>query len=507
MPAIIRQEQKPAKHPYRILVAEDSPTQQRIIKTVLSREGFDVVIAGDGIEAVTQAFQENPDLVVLDIEMPRMDGYQVCRLLKDDYRTSRTPVIMLTSKSQETDKFWGLQTGADRYVTKDFQLTGLAGAVRELLGGGDKDGDAPARCNLPKQPAVDQQDVDVLSRVNELLDRKLYEATVINEISKLNTLSENCALTVSSVLTVIAKVTDCPVCSIMLVEESELIIHVHGPVGNSYFEEARRQAIGAASPYMKPGTASTQIEVVVDSDPSFIREDRPEFDGIKSMLVIPLQARGQKIAILILSSPRPDAFAEATQRLLEIIEYPVSLVVDNARLHEGTRRLAITDGLTRLFNHRHFYELLEQEFQRAVRYESQLSLIMADIDSFKKINDAHGHQVGDEILTQLAGVISREVRDMDIVARYGGEEIAVLLPQTGPKQACEVATRIRGAVENYNFHLPDGGNVTLSLGVAGFPECGASNYAGLVQVADAALYEAKKTGKNRVVAGGNYEPD
>lgn len=484
---------------YRILVAEDSPTQLQIIKSVLSQEGFAVLMASDGIEAVTQAFHEIPDLIVLDIEMPKMNGYQVCRLLKDDHRTSHIPIIMLTSRTQETDKYWGLKTGADRYVTKDFKLTGLAPTIHELLKQSVID-DAAVQPRVEiEAPHYEEEDIDVLSRVNDLLDRKLYEATIINEISRLNTLSEDCGVTVSSVLTVISKVTDCHVCAVLLIEEAELIIHVHYDVGSLYFEEARRQTIEAALPYMRPGTKPDHIKAIVDSDPAFLSQERPEVGTVKSMLTIPLKARSRTIAILVLTSPKPDAFTEDIQRLLDIIEFPVSMVVDNARLHEGARKLAITDGLTRLYNHRHFYELLEQDFSRAVRYESLLSLIMIDIDSFKLINDTHGHQVGDNILKGLAKVISGEVRDVDIVARYGGEEFAVLLPQTGMQQAEAVAERIRSSVENHDFGLPDGGKVTISLGVAGFPECGATNHTELVQIADLALYEAKKAGKNQVV--------
>src|SRR5665811_1345740 len=226
---------------FRVLVAEDSPTQRQIIMSVLSREGFEVILACDGIEAVTQAFSVNPDIIVLDIEMPRMNGYQVCRLLKDDRRTSHIPVVMLTSRSQETDKFWGLKTGADRYVTKDFKLTGLGNSVQELL---DEKG---TTASISEQSTAEtlfskQDETDVLSRVNELLDRKLYEATIINEISKLNTLSEDCSITVSSVLAVIAKVTDCYVCSVLLVDELELIMHVHNEVGKEYFELSKSQA-------------------------------------------------------------------------------------------------------------------------------------------------------------------------------------------------------------------------------------------------------------------------
>ncbi len=485
---------------YRVLVAEDSPTQRQIIQSVLGRDGYDVLLACDGIEAVTQAFNENPDLIVLDIEMPRMNGYQVCRLLKDDRRTAHIPVVMLTSRSQETDKFWGLKTGADKYVTKDFKLTGLASSVRELL---EQSGaNTTPRMDMSGK-FRDQEETDVLSRVNDLLDRKLYEATIINEISKLNTLSEDSTTTISSVLTVLGKVAACYVASVLLVEELELIMHVQNPVGNDYFDLSREQAFATAVKFLHPGTTLSQVRVTTDADQVFLEGSHPDCDQIRSFLSIPLQARGNTIGVLTLNSPQLDVFSDDIRRVLGILEYPISVVVDNARLHEGTKRLAITDGLTRLINHRHFYELLEQEYLRTRRYKTQLSMVMIDIDYFKQINDTFGHQVGDDILKEMAIVIQREVRDVDILARYGGEEFAVLLPQTGLRQAEAVAERIRASVESNEFSSPEGKmRLTISLGVASYPECAVDSQTELVQVADAAMYEAKKAGKNRVMIGG-----
>jgi len=496
MEAVERQE-----NPYRVLVAEDSPTQRQIIMSVLHREGFQVVLACDGIEAVTQAFGASPDLIVLDIEMPRMNGYQVCRLLKDDQRTAHIPVVMLTSRSQETDKFWGMMTGADRYVTKDFKLTGLASSIHELLEKRETTAGG-YRPELSEGVLTGQEETDVLSRVNDLLDRKLYEATIINEISKLNTLSENCTVTVTSVLSVISRVSECYIASVLLVDEHELIMHIQNPVGKDYFELSRAYAFEAAVDYLQPGTTLSQVKVLTEADPALLEGDHPECDALRSTLSIPLKARGETVAVLTLDSPRPDAFSDNIRQLLDIVENPAGVVVDNARLHEGTKRLAITDGLTRLYNHRHFYELLEHEFNRAKRYETQLSMIMIDIDFFKKINDTYGHQAGDDILMEMAALAQRQVRDADMLARYGGEEFAVLMPQTGLEQAAIVAERIRESVENNEF-LTSGEviRMTISLGVSSYPECSVENQTELVQVADAAMYEAKKTGKNRVVKG------
>lgn len=486
---------------HRVLIAEDSATQRRIISMVLKREGHDVVMARDGIEAITQAYHERPDVVVLDIEMPKMNGYQVCRLLKEDTRTAHIPVIMLTSRDQETDKFWGLKTGADRYVTKDFQLTGLAAAVQEMLEKKDTI-IGPADSEFLEPGSLDSEDVDVLSRVNDLLDRKLYEATIINEISKLNTLSEDSSVTITSVLTVLAKVTDCYVGSILLLDEKELYLHVNTRVGKDYFDDSQSSALHEAQSYFTVATNFNQINVVSDAEPSFIEGEEPECKTIRSIISLPLRARGEVIGVLTLNSPKPDAFSEDIQQVLQIIEYPASVVVDNARLHERTKKMAVTDGLTRLYNHRHFYELLEQEFHRTKRYQASVALVMIDIDFFKQINDTYGHQVGDDILKELALVVRAQVREVDILARYGGEEFAALLPQTSLEQAKVVAERIREAVEQNEFSTSKGIiKITISLGVAGYPEMDINSQVELVQYADAALYRAKETGKNRVVVG------
>jgi len=494
-----RQEQA---RPYRILVAEDSPTQRQIIMTVLNREGHEVIMAEDGIEAFSACLAQMPDLVVLDIEMPKMNGYQVCRLLKDDRRTSHIPVIMLTSKSQETDKYWGLKTGADRYVTKDFKLTGLANEVSDLLSQEAAADRLAPGLHVTPVSSPGQEDTDVLSRVNDLLDRKLYEATIINEVSRLNTLSEDSSITIDSVLSVIARVTDCDVCAVVLAEEKEIFIHTRRPISAEFFEEAKSRAIADARPYLPPGTSPASLRLISEMDPMFLEKTGETSEQILSTLTMPLAARGEIVALMTLFSAKKDAFTEEERLVLDIVAHPASIVVDNARLHEGTKRMAITDGLTKLINHRHFYELLAHEFQRTCRYKAQISLIMFDIDYFKHVNDTYGHQVGDEILQKLAELAMQEVREVDILARYGGEEFAVLLPQTGIEQAQAVAERIRMAVERHEFSCAEGKiRVTVSLGVAGFPATGISSQIELVQEADAALYRAKKTGKNRVETG------
>ena len=178
--------------------------------------------------------------------------------------------------------------------------------------------------------------------------------------------------------------------------------------------------------------------------------------------------------------------------------------MENARLHEETARLAITDGLTGLYNRRHFYQVLDQELVRMARYQSQASLIMLDIDNYKQFNDTHGHLAGDQVLRDAAHVMQGLARKVDTVARYGGEEFVVLLPQTDKAGAIALAERIlaaaQGKGEDGEAHgLP----VTFSAGVATYPEDADTSQA-LVHAADTALYQAKHEGKNQVCVCGEF---
>lgn len=169
--------------------------------------------------------------------------------------------------------------------------------------------------------------------------------------------------------------------------------------------------------------------------------------------------------------------------------------------NEALRELATRDGLTGLYNHRHFKDVLNQELARAVRYERPLCLIMLDVDNFKMYNDTQGHPAGDEVLKTLADIISNRLRDIDCSARYGGEEFIILLPEAGQKNGKLVAEDIRVQMANYPFQGRESqplGKVTISLGVAEFPT-DSVDAVSLVKKADEALYRAKGEGRNRVV--------
>jgi diguanylate cyclase (GGDEF)-like protein len=205
------------------------------------------------------------------------------------------------------------------------------------------------------------------------------------------------------------------------------------------------------------------------------------------------------IGVLNVSHSAPNAFSTEEIRLLSILAEQAAVTIERGEAMRSLEQLAITDGLTRVFNHRYFRLRLDQEIRRARRYQLPLSLLMIDVDHFKAINDRCGHETGNRILIEVAGILRRNMRETEIVTRYGGEEFALILPQTRAEDALVPAERVRRLVEEHPFAPTDGTplSVTISVGVAGYPEHAAAPEE-LLQQADAALYAAKEEGRNRV---------
>jgi two-component system, cell cycle response regulator len=201
------------------------------------------------------------------------------------------------------------------------------------------------------------------------------------------------------------------------------------------------------------------------------------------------------VGALVARSQEPHAFGPAERRLLDAISGQAATAVENARLYA----LANIDGLTGLYCRRYFEIRIAEEIERARRFDSSFALVMLDLDDFKRLNDSLGHLVGDRALREVAAIAASQLRGVDLAARYGGEELAFLLPRTSLTDAQAVAERIRMAVATHD--LSEGGrslSLTASIGVAGWVESGVDDRESLVARADAALYRAKAGGKNRV---------
>ncbi len=230
--------------------------------------------------------------------------------------------------------------------------------------------------------------------------------------------------------------------------------------------------------------------------------------GIASLIVIPIVLHDQMVGSLFLrAARRRGGFNTREVSFFEIVASAAANALERAHLFESIQRanerlerLAITDGLTGLHNHRYFRERLDEEFQRAKRYGTPLSCLIMDVDNFKKINDTFGHLQGDSVLKELSRITAQGIRTTDIAARYGGEELVVIMPQTGRSGAEAQAERLRVTIARNAFGgLPQGHSVTVSIGVAAYDSATMADCEAMIGAADAALYTAKRNGKNQVV--------
>ncbi len=218
----------------------------------------------------------------------------------------------------------------------------------------------------------------------------------------------------------------------------------------------------------------------------------------KTFLGIPIIPEQDVLGIIAVTSKETNAISSFQVHIIQTIADQAAMCISNALLHKQVENLAITDGLTGLYNHKHFQERLNDEFKRIKRIPQTLSLMLIDIDHFKKINDIHGHPAGDTVLSNLSIMLKKTLRGIDFLARYGGEEFVAVLMGTGSNGAKKMAERLRSAVMNNVFHI-DGNNlsITLSIGVATHPN-DAEDKAALIDKADQALYYAKENGRNQV---------
>ncbi|MFQ5407964.1 MAG: GGDEF domain-containing protein, partial [Anaerolineales bacterium] len=228
----------------------------------------------------------------------------------------------------------------------------------------------------------------------------------------------------------------------------------------------------------------------------------PGTEQVRSWVGAPLLVRGESIGVLNVNSHTPNAYAPQTSELVMAFANQAAVAIQNARLSDRLLELARVDSLTGLINRRHSFEIAEQEFQRARRYKRPLAVIMLDLDHFKRVNDTHGHAVGDEVLQAVAQRCRQNLREIDTLGRYGGEEFLVVMPEVELAHARQAAERLRSCVAGAPLETEIGPvALTISLGVAVLTAAHA-DLPPLVKAADAALYAAKEGGRNRVVVAG-----
>lgn len=339
------------------------------------------------------------------------------------------------------------------------------------------------------------------ARLNEELKRRVKDLSALYEVAAALSSTLDMDRVLNATFDMVGTLLGVERCSLMLLEPSteELVMKAARGADPSTINRVRfRVGEGLA------GWAAQEGKAVIVPDVS--REPRFKesvFDGPKivSMACVPLISEGRVVGVLTVASSTPRQFTEDDTKMLYIIGSRAAVAIENARLHEATRRLAIMDGVTSCYNHRYLQETLAAEVQRALKTASDVSLIMVDLDRFKEYNDSFGHPAGDMLLQRVSQFLAAGIRESDVLGRYGGDEFGLILRGMSLNDAAAVAESIRSTMEREMFPDAEGRPVvrlTASFGVASCP-ANASTRPGLVECADGALYRAKRLGGNAVV--------
>jgi twitching motility two-component system response regulator PilH len=310
-----------------VVIADDSPTLRRIVGTVLERAGYTVVTAEDGVEAVQAVFANQPDAVILDVQMPRVSGYVAARLIKDDWQTADIPVLLLTSLDAASDRYWGRQAGADAFLSKDFEAPQLIDALLDLRSAAEtKRGGRPRLVPDPMELTDDA----VFGRVCDLLDRKLFESQVAAEMMAIAGEVRGFEETVAAVLGVLSAIVDYDLAALLMLDDMSTYLTVSRETSQQQYAELF-SAVAEAAGQVTGETVDVHDLHPRLADPNGLLGAEDE-GGMATFLSMPLRARGRVVGVLALSSAVKSAFGETSLSTLRLVEAPAAVVVDNARL-------------------------------------------------------------------------------------------------------------------------------------------------------------------------------
>jgi two-component system cell cycle response regulator len=447
----------------RILVVDDILANLKLLEARLSAEYFDVLTAEDGIQALAVLDRERVDLVLLDVMMPGLDGYEVCRRIKASPATMQIPVVLLTALDQPDDKLKGLEAGADDFLSKPVEELALLTRVKNL------------------------------TRLKALNDEMTLRAA---DTPALGVAAETVA-------------GGPPMHGRVLLIEDDALVAAEITAALAAEHTVTTAADGRELTAL---LAETDFDIVISS------LDLRHADGLRLCSQVRALPRTRHVPLIVLVTRGDEA------RLLrgfdigvnDYINRPVDRNELTARVRTQLRRkrysdhlrekidetvgLAMKDGLTGLNNRRFMEAFLKAQIERCVSAGKPLSLLIADIDHFKSINDTWGHDGGDAVLREIANRLRRDTRGGDMACRLGGEEFVVVMPETDLETAGLIGERLRYGVASSQFSVPAGVgiDVTLSVGLTALQP--GDTLQTLMKRADVALYLAKNKGRNRVVA-------
>jgi len=453
----------------RVLVVDDVLPNVKLLAAKLTREYFNVITAFNGPEALEAVRRESPDIVLLDVMMPGMDGFEVCEKIRSDPATMHIPVVMVTALSDVADRVRGLEAGADDFLTKPVNDIALFARVRSLV------------------------------RLKMMMDEwRLRETTSgqFGVIERSGTLLSE-SFERASILVLEDSVLD-------LDKVTETLQRDHNSVISS---DSCAKALEMAF--------NNELDLVVISL-TLLNED-----GLRLCSQLRSHERTRQVPILLMVD-EGDLNHVAKGLELGANDYVIKPIDRNELLarartqirrkryqerlrsnYEQSLSMALTDSLTGVFNRRYVNAHLPRLLERAIDSHKPVSVLMFDIDHFKVVNDSYGHAIGDEVLREVSARSSRNLRTFDLVARLGGEEFVVILPDTDGEAASIVAERLRQRIADTPFIVSaaDAGeiSVTVSIGISVGGRLG-DTAEGLIRRADEALYEAKRSGRNCVIA-------
>lgn len=479
-----------------ILLIDDSTTQLESLKIKFTKAGFDVKTAQDGAQGYKKVFENAPDIILSDVIMPNLNGYQLCRLLKNTPATKKIPVILFTILDKKVDKFWAGKSGADAFMSKSENFEELHLKVCELI-------EQKKISEEYKKFILSQQihEESVQNQINDVLDELLMNSTFLNEFRDLGEYLTHEKVLIEKTFKLLSMFIDYNVAGIFfksLDKNDKNILHLDinkSLVSNFVIEKIKRDFF-AQMPDMPEFT-------IRDFGHDIVRENINEegkiisFDDIKSSHILPINFEGKLLGGVCFFSNNQINYSDF--KFYNTMVNELLLLFKMRFLYSETEYLSVTDGLTGLYNRRHFEYNLEREFLRVMRYKSDLSLAIIDIDFFKKVNDTYGHQYGDYALKEISEILSASFRKTDMIYRYGGEEMAVILTETTIENSLVPIERLREKISQHKFCYNDiETNITVSVGLSTNFET-IETEKELVESADKALYKAKQDGRNRVV--------
>jgi two-component system, cell cycle response regulator len=446
-----------------ILIVDDLPENVRLLSSLLREQGYNVASATDGKMALSIVQQEHPDLILLDIMIPQMDGYQVCRHLKSEARTKHIPIIFLSGLDSEFDKIEAFKVGGVDYITKPFFVEEVVLRVKAQLA------------------SIQQQQEFQQILKEQIAERKIVEQELNNSRALLTGVLHSSLDGVAAFEAIRdrqGKIVDFR----WLIANPVAAMTVGGTIETL---QGKRLFVEGSPGHLFEGLFDLFVQVV---ETCTVLEQEHYYNSFSL-----------KTWFHIVAVKLGDGFAMTFRDISDRKQTENTLKKANLRLTYQ----ANIDSLTQIANRRRFDEYITQEWSRCAREKDYLSLLLCDVDFFKIYNDTYGHQAGDGCLYEVAKGIERAVkRPADIAFRYGGEEFAVILPHTDGQGAIRVAEEIQQQILDLKLsHMASkiSDHITLSIGVSSIiPDTRTSPHK-LISAADCALYDAKFKGRNRVI--------